>query len=195
MRGEVRSRPAGQSLQQLFQVTALHPAQALRTPLYRRRGRLFLGTDSRLRIILPKAKDQRAEWHAERSIDCFRLWCRIVGQEFNSDIGIAHWNDTGLLHGRSANRSTPDTVGLPSLMSSCFLSHSSGSELGTTSRTNLITVSELQTLSRFTDTGSFSKDVMPLLRSKRVSLLGVSTGKLIAPRRNSDGCEPCPLEN
>jgi hypothetical protein len=38
MSGEVRSRPAGQSLQQLVQVTALHPAQALRTPLYRRRG-------------------------------------------------------------------------------------------------------------------------------------------------------------
>ena len=40
---------------------------------------------------------------AERRVDCLILRCRIVGQNFNSGIGITQWNDTGLLHAQDSH--------------------------------------------------------------------------------------------
>src|SRR5438309_11825461 len=63
--------------------------------------RLLLFTD--LGIILLQAKDQRAERHAKRAVDRFCLRRRIISQNFDSDIGIAHRNDTSLLHAHDSH--------------------------------------------------------------------------------------------
>src|SRR5215469_10650107 len=55
-----------------------------------------------LSFSLPKTENQRAERHAEGCVNRLGLRRRIVGQEFNSDIGITHWNDTGLLHAQDS---------------------------------------------------------------------------------------------
>src|SRR6266568_7382600 len=56
-----------------------------------------------LGIILPQTKDQRAERDAERAVDRLGLRCCIISQNFNSDIGIAHRNDTSLLHAHDSH--------------------------------------------------------------------------------------------
>src|SRR5712691_10606292 len=56
-----------------------------------------------LGIILPQTKDQRAERHAERCIDRSCLRRRIIGQDLNRDVGIAHRNDTGVLHAQDSH--------------------------------------------------------------------------------------------
>src|SRR2546427_3280531 len=53
--------------------------------------------------MLSQTKDQRAERHAERCVDRSCLGCRIINQNFNSDIGIAHRNDTSLLHAHDSH--------------------------------------------------------------------------------------------
>jgi hypothetical protein len=54
------------------------------------RAHFFPDIDRRLRIILPKTEGQRAERRAERCVNRIDLGRRIVGQDFNSDVGIAH---------------------------------------------------------------------------------------------------------
>src|SRR5438552_4049294 len=56
-----------------------------------------------LGIILPQTKDQGAERHAERAVDRLGLRRRIIGQDLNRDVGIAHRNDTSLLHAHDSH--------------------------------------------------------------------------------------------
>src|SRR6266852_980002 len=56
-----------------------------------------------LGIILPQTKDQRAERHAERTVDRLGFRRRIIGQDLNRDVGIAHRNDAGVLHAQDSH--------------------------------------------------------------------------------------------
>ena len=55
------------------------------------------------RKILPEAKDQAAERHAERAVDRLGLQRRIIGQNLNRDVGVANRNDTGVLHAEDSH--------------------------------------------------------------------------------------------
>src|SRR5207244_3345312 len=55
------------------------------------------------RKILPEAKNETAERHAERAVDRLGLRRRIIGQNLNRDVGIAHRNDTGVLHAQDSH--------------------------------------------------------------------------------------------
>src|ERR1035438_10308546 len=85
--------------------------------------------------------------------------------------------------GRSEKRTTPATVCLSSLISSCFFSHGSGLDVGTTCRINRLAISDLHIFEIGTGTNSFSNDVIPLFLSNRVSLAGLFTGRHCAPLR------------
>jgi len=56
-----------------------------------------------LREVVPETKDQAAERHAKRGIHCLGLRCRVVSQNLNRNVGIARWDDTGLLHAQDSH--------------------------------------------------------------------------------------------
>jgi|SRR5215472_9487870 len=133
------------------------------------RTHLFPGIDCGLRIILPKTEDQRAKRHAERSVNCLGLRCRIVSQEFNSDIGIAHWNDTGLLHAQDSHVDLSLTETTGRIDDSITLDPSASAAMaGKARQTSVempVTMSFLRPVALTASTTRFSSQALTVVRS------------------------------